>query len=217
MYCSVLIMTSHWILKIARNRHVSLGLRHKSSHSSSLLHPPWEERVAMVNEAVQMLQRLESHPPLLAGSGHKWIAQSDSRLSPSDQSVLSTLKANMVIKERPSEEKLDKILKDIVEPASRLSTDDTAPGYMAYIPSGGMFHSAVASLIGSSLNRYVTINEAAPALAAIEWECIHWLCREVIGWGDKTADQCGGVLTSGGSFANVLAIHMACRNAIDNS
>ena len=41
----------------------------------------------------------------------------------------------------------------------KISTDDTAPGYMAYVPAGGLFHSAVADLLGSALN----VNEVPEA------------------------------------------------------
>jgi len=44
-----------------------------------------------------------------------------------------------------------------------------------------IFHYAVADLIASALNCYITINKDAPALAAIEHKYIAWLCREVVG------------------------------------
>ena len=85
----------------------------------------------------------------------------------------------------------------------------------------------MADLLGSALNRYVTIHEAAPALAAIEHECVAWMCREIVGYGrdedaatagdrHEDAATAGGVLTSGGSIANLLAVHAARRKALGN-
>ena len=175
------------------------------------MHPSWEERLAMVNEAVGLLKRFEMDPSTLAGSGHRWIAEAGaSRVAV--EKAIHTL--DVAIEEAAYGSDLAKLLAEVVEPAARLSTDDTAPGYMAYVPAGGLFHSAVADLLGSGLNRYVTINDAAPALAALEQECIQWMCREVVGWRES---ECGGVLTSGGSLANLFAIHAARRAGIGNA
>lgn len=198
-----------------------------SEKAASQLHPPWDKRVAMVNEAVNMLKRFEDQPPPLAGSGHQWIADEKATQQAEwkeTKAAVSALKSGIRIQEHVdnNEETLSQLLSKTLEPAARLSTDDTSPGYMAYIPAGGLFHSAIADFLGSALNRYVTINEAAPALAAIEHECVDWACRELVGW--KRNDSCavqsgcssGGMLTSGGSVANLLAIHAARRAAISN-
>jgi aromatic-L-amino-acid decarboxylase len=123
--------------------------------------------------------------------------------------VISQLQ--LAILEQP--ESLGNILAT-VEKAARLSMDDTSPSYMAYIPSGGLFHSAVADFLSTSLNRFVTINEAAPALARIEDECVQWLCRDIANF--PNSSTVGGVLTSGGSLANLIAVHCARRAAMGN-
>ena len=41
------------------------------------------------------------------------------------------------------------------------------PGYLAYIPGGGVPHAAVADLIAGATNRYVGVFAAAPGLAQI--------------------------------------------------
>ncbi len=81
------------------------------------------------------------------------------------------------------------------------SFNTAAPSYMAYIPSGGLFHSAVADLIADSVNRYVGVWLAAPGLAQLETNVVRWLC-EMVGY-PHTA---GGILTSGGSLANFTAV-----------
>ena len=82
------------------------------------------------------------------------------------------------------------------------------PGYLAYIPGGGIFHSAVADLIANCVNRYTGIYAAAPALVQIEANVIRWFC-DIVGYGRGS----GGILTTGGSLANFTAI-VAARKAL---
>lgn len=76
-----------------------------------------------------------------------------------------------------------------------------SPGYLAFIPGGGLFHSAVADLVASSINRYVGVAMAAPGLVRLEMNVIRWFC-DIVGF-PTTA---GGLLTTGGSMANLTAI-----------
>ena len=82
----------------------------------------------------------------------------------------------------------------------------TSPGYLAFIPSGGLPQSAVADLIAGTINRYVGVWEAAPCLAQLEATVVGWIC-EMVGFGDGS----GGFLTTGGSLANWSAIVTARR------
>src|SRR3954470_6635432 len=77
----------------------------------------------------------------------------------------------------------------------------TSPGYLAYIPGGGLFHAAVADLIADSMNRYSSIYASAPALARIEMNVIDWFCQ-LAGY----PPEARGTLTSGGSLANWTAL-----------
>ena len=86
--------------------------------------------------------------------------------------------------------------------------DTAGPGYLAYIPGGGLFASAIADLIADVTNRFVNMAAPAPAFAAIEAAVIRWLCREF----DLPATALG-VLTSGGSLANFSAV-VAARHAL---
>lgn len=87
------------------------------------------------------------------------------------------------------------------------SFNAAGPGYLAYIPGGGIFHSAVADLIADAVNRYVGVCAAAPALVQLEANVVRWFA-EIIGMPRATS---GGVLTSGGSLANFTAIVTARR------
>lgn len=88
------------------------------------------------------------------------------------------------------------------------SFNAAGPGYLAYIPGGGIFHSAVADLISDAVNRYVGVFAAAPALAQLEANVVRWFC-EIAGYGEGS----GGVLTTGGSLANLTAL-VAARKAL---
>jgi aromatic-L-amino-acid/L-tryptophan decarboxylase len=75
------------------------------------------------------------------------------------------------------------------------------PGYLAYVPGGGIFHAALASFITSATNRYVGIFQASPGLVQLEQNVVRWFC-DLVGF----PDTAGGVLTTGGSLANLAAI-----------
>ena len=57
-----------------------------------------------------------------------------------------------------------------------------SPGYLAYIPGGGLLHAAVADFVTDAVNRYVGVWVAAPGLAQIESNVIQWFC-DVVGYG----------------------------------
>ncbi len=92
------------------------------------------------------------------------------------------------------------------------SYNTAGPGYLAYIPGGGLFHSAVADLIADAINRYVGVWIAAPALVQLEANVIRWFC-ELVGY---PADA-GGILTSGGSLANLSAVVTAREEKLGES
>jgi aromatic-L-amino-acid decarboxylase len=89
------------------------------------------------------------------------------------------------------------------------SFNTASPGYLAYIPSGGIFHAAVADLITDAVNRYMGIWIAAPGLAQLEVNVIRWFC-DVVGY----PSSAGGFLTTGGSLANFSALVTARRERL---
>lgn len=99
---------------------------------------------------------------------------------------------------------LEETLSLLFDQAVPKSFNTAGPGYLAYIPGGGLFTSAVAALIASAVNRYVGVWAAAPALVQLEADVLRWCC-DLVGFGPGA----GGVLTSGGSLGNFSAIVMA--------
>ena len=71
---------------------------------------------------------------------------------------------------RPAEELLDLLFTRVIPK----SFNTAGPGYLAYIPGGGLPHSAVADLIADAVNRYVGVFAAAPGLAQIESNVVRW-------------------------------------------
>jgi aromatic-L-amino-acid/L-tryptophan decarboxylase len=105
-----------------------------------------------------------------------------------------------------SAEKLLDLLFDRVIPKS---FNTAGPGYLAYIPGGGLPHAAVADLIADATNRYVGVFAAAPGLVAIEANVVRWFC-DMVGY----PAGAGGVLTSGGSLSNFSALVTARRELL---
>jgi aromatic-L-amino-acid decarboxylase len=85
--------------------------------------------------------------------------------------------------------------------AADAALNTTGPGYLAYIPGGGLPATAVANLIADVLNRYTGLVPAAPALTRLENDVLRWLANE-FGYGPGA----GGLLTSGGSLSQLSAI-----------
>ena len=54
------------------------------------------------------------------------------------------------------------------------SLNTASPGYLAYVPGGGLFHAAVADLIADATNRYVGMWQAAPGLVQLEKNVLDW-------------------------------------------
>ncbi|HVR39057.1 MAG TPA: decarboxylase, partial [Thermoanaerobaculia bacterium] len=62
----------------------------------------------------------------------------------------------------------ESLLEFLFRDAIPRSFNAAGPGYLAYIPGGGIFHAAVADLIADAVNRYIGVCAASPALAQLE-------------------------------------------------
>ena len=81
------------------------------------------------------------------------------------------------------------------------SFNTPSPGYLAYIPGGGVYTAALADFIANTTNRYTGIWQASPALVQLEANALEWL-REWMGMPAGTS----GVFTTGGSMATFNAV-----------
>lgn len=96
---------------------------------------------------------------------------------------------------------LEELLDLLFERVVPLSLNTAGPGYLAYIPGGGLLHAAVGDLIADAVNRYVGVWIAAPGMVQLEANVVRWFC-EIVGYPEGS----GGFLTSGGSLANFTAV-----------
>ena len=138
--------------------------------------------------------------PHLASLGEQPAADVDGAAD-----VARSLVARMPGTGRPMEE----LLALLFERAVPKSFNTAGPGYLAYIPGGGLFASAVADLIADAVNRYVGVWIAAPALAQLETNVVRFF-SDLVGFGEAG----GGILTSGGSLANLTGIGTARRERL---
>ena len=96
---------------------------------------------------------------------------------------------------------IESILSVIFEKGAVGSLNPASPGFMGYVPGGGLLHAGIADLIANALNRYVGVVSVAPVFAQIESNVIRWF-SEIIGY----PAEARGTLTSGGSLASLSAI-----------
>jgi aromatic-L-amino-acid decarboxylase len=133
------------------------------------------------------------------------IPAMSSEFPPETAALARTLREDLPESGTPVKSLLD-LLFDRVIPASFCTP---GPGYLAYIPGGGLLQSAVADLIADATNRYVGVFAAAPGLAQIEANVVAWFAR-IVGFPPAAR----GILTSGGSISNFSAIVTARRERL---
>lgn len=97
-------------------------------------------------------------------------------------------------------------LLDVVAQGAARAVNNAGPGFLAYIPGGGLYATSIADFLADSVNRYIGMWSMAPVFTQIELSVIRWLCSE-FGYGDDAR----GILTSGGSMANFEALVTARR------
>lgn len=85
--------------------------------------------------------------------------------------------------------------------AVEASLNTAGPGYLAYIPGGGLYAAALADFVADGVNRYTGLPQPAPALFRLEQDVLAWLCA-AFGYGPDAR----ALLTPGGSLANLSAV-----------
>ncbi len=139
---------------------------------------------AVLQRALDFVNELQDHPASLAGV---------------PQAEIHDLQQRLLAPPHEHPEDLQGILERMAA-ATDLAVETAGPGYLAYIPGGGLFAGAVADLYARATNRYVGMAGTAPGLAALEWSVVRWLA-DLMGMPEG-----GGILVSGGSIANFAAV-----------
>ena len=93
------------------------------------------------------------------------------------------------------------LFRQVIEDFVPRSFNTAGPGYFAYIPGGGLLSASVADLIATVTNRYVGLFAPAPLLVRLEMNVLCWFA-DLFGY----PEEARGVLTSGGSLANLIAL-----------
>ena len=104
-------------------------------------------------------------------------------------------------------EPFPRLLARILDQVTPTSLNCASGGYLAFVPGGGLPHAAVADLVSGVVNRFTGLWMPAPGWVQLEISVLRWMC----GWVGYGAEA-GGVLTSGGSLANLQAL-VAAREA----
>jgi aromatic-L-amino-acid decarboxylase len=102
-------------------------------------------------------------------------------------------------------EPLEELIKDC-RAIIKASRHNGHPRFFGYVASGSTPIGAFADLIASTINSNVTSWRSAPAATEVERTVVRWL-GSMIGYGEDTR----GLLTSGGSMANLNALFIAHR------
>jgi len=83
------------------------------------------------------------------------------------------------------------------------------PTYVAYVPGGGLYPSAVADFLGAATNRFTGAWFASPAAVRLEANVLEWFARWM-----GYPESARGILTSGGSLANFSAVVTARKHLL---
>ena len=96
---------------------------------------------------------------------------------------------------------LEPLLDDLFDRWIPRSFTASGPGYLAFIPGGGLFPAALADFISDAVNRFTGVWQAAPALVQLEANALEWLRQWM-----QFPEGARGLFTTGGSMANFNAI-----------
>jgi aromatic-L-amino-acid decarboxylase len=140
----------------------------------------------------------------------------DHIVSLADQTVLGDVRAEELCRRlrEPAPEHgtaIEELLGPLFRDWLPRSFNTASPGYLAFIPAGGLFPAALADLIAGGTNRYTGVWQAAPALVQLEANVLEWF-RGWMGFPPGTR----GLLTTGGSMSMFNAILCAREKLLGN-
>jgi aromatic-L-amino-acid decarboxylase len=93
--------------------------------------------------------------------------------------------------------------------AARKGFNAPGPGYLAFIPAGGLYPAAVGEYLSLAYNRYVGVWNPSPPFVQLELTVLDWI-RDLVGFPRGGS----GLLTSGGSLSNLICLVTARRNRL---
>jgi glutamate/tyrosine decarboxylase-like PLP-dependent enzyme len=162
-----------------------IGRIRELERTAKLLDPSPEQRARFTRRAIEyaesFLEELDEAPVYIPPeAGDSGLYDSPISEDPVDMDTAVDLLSRYV--DRPG-----------LNPAS--------PRYLAYIPGGGLYPSAIGDFLAAVTNRYAGVFFAAPGAVRMENMLLEWMAKTV-GYPEGTR----GNLTSGGSAAHLEAI-----------
>jgi aromatic-L-amino-acid decarboxylase len=100
----------------------------------------------------------------------------------------------------PLDEVMELLEREVVRPGGH----PASPGHLAYIPGGGIYHSALADYLAAVTNKYAGIFFTGPGPVRMENQLVRW-AADLVGY----PAAAGGSIASGGSLATLTAITTA--------
>ncbi|HEX6036956.1 pyridoxal phosphate-dependent decarboxylase family protein [Longimicrobium sp.] len=108
----------------------------------------------------------------------------------------------MAIGERGAE--MDEVVALLEQEVTRPGGHPASPGHLAYIPGGGLYHSALADFMAAVTNKYAGIFFTGPGPVRMENQLVRWVA-DLVGYPADAA----GTTVSGGSLATLTAVATA--------
>ncbi|HEU4881449.1 MAG TPA: aminotransferase class I/II-fold pyridoxal phosphate-dependent enzyme [Longimicrobium sp.] len=99
---------------------------------------------------------------------------------------------------------LDEVMELLEREAVLPGGNPASPGHLAYIPGGGIYHSALADYLAAVTNKYAGIFFTGPGPVRMENQLVRW-AADLVGY----PAGAGGSIASGGSLATLTAITTA--------
>jgi hypothetical protein len=93
------------------------------------------------------------------------------------------------------------VLRFLADHVDAVGVNPTSGRFLGYIPGGGLFASALGDFLAAVTNRYSGHFSTSPGAARLENRLVRWMA-DLVGFPDSAL----GVLTSGGSLANLTAL-----------
>jgi 5-histidylcysteine sulfoxide synthase len=100
---------------------------------------------------------------------------------------------------------IDTLLNLVTNDLAPLGQQPGHPGYFGYVAGGGNSISVAAQSVAMTINQFTAHYNLSPGLVTIENEVIQWITA-MVGYTNKDS---GGLLTTGGSLANLQALACA--------
>jgi len=141
-------------------------------------------RGAVVASSERFLRKLDTSPAY-SETEHKGLGLLDAPISEHGIAI---------------EAAIERLERDVIGPGG----NPASPGYLAYIPGGGLYHSALGDFLAAVSNKYAGVFFAGPGAVRMENLLLRW-AADLVGY----PAEAGGNIASGGSIANLAAIATA--------